>query len=1334
MMYLRKLTLALSALFLLVVPGLKAENYYFKRYDKESGLSHQTVFCALQDKRGFMWFGTKAGLNRFDGTNFKVYVADPEQTSALISNTVLSIAEGPDGSFWIGTSLGLCSYDPEKDVFTPFTNQEVVIKDAVDNLAFDKQGNLWVINVHGIYCLDIKSGKCRAFPVSEFFVPTGMLVTQSGSVWILGLDGNIYLYDPAHDHFTQYAILTEDEKKRHIMLYRILECSNGDLMVTTDRIGAKRFSPNSGSVETIFEKDANNNPIYIHTAIQKEKGEFWFGTESGIHIFKLGVGFIGNLQKSYNDDYSLSDNAIHMLLKDREEGVWVGTFFGGINYLARNNTLFEKYLPKDSKGNIKANVIRQIHPDSEGNLWVGTEDGGLCRFDPQSKTFRALTDLTWEGRPISRNIQCLLVDDNLLWIGTFDSGIYQLDLRTQRIVNHFNSENPASGLLVNGIVCLKKTSQNEILVGAMGGLYHYDKTKKRFEIMPELNWGLVHSMYEDMNHTIWIVTMGRGVFTLNYDEHKTPNIKRVPFENNYFTTIFEDSKKQLWIGTEGNGIFLFDRNSGSFVQALPKLDYSGQIIYQIIEDGMGMLWITTSSGLLRYDPNLKTLNRFTTLNGLPIDQFNYNSGYQDRTGNIYFGTLKGMVVFSPENFVKYDEILKVYFTGFQLFSKEIEVSQPDSPLHRSIVFTDAIKLRYDQSTFSIDFAIPTYTMSQNIWYRYKLDGVDKDWITRQGAKKLYYTKLPPGTYTLRVQASRDTEEWAGDVSKLIVTVTPPYWETSWAYFIYTVAVLGTVVYILVTYRRRVKRRAGRQLEKMQSEKHKEILQAKIGFFTNITHEIRTPLTLIMGSLNRIKKSGNKELVENENITIMNKNTQRLLDLVNQLLDFRKIESSSFLMNFIRIDVKQLLEETYTRFTPIAKTKDVHYSLSLPEGQCMVVADKEALTKILSNMFNNAIKFCDRTVDVSLECLQKEENTLVRIRINNDGELIPEKVSQTIFEPFFQHFEEKTKAPINGSGLGLPLAKSLAEMHNGSFYLDKTAAHLNSFVLDLPMEQTVQYESDLSKLNSNQADTGTKEGNKDTSKNMYNILIVDDEVELRQFVLEELSPQYTVLAANNGKQALEILETHNISLVVSDLMMPVMDGTELCKSIKQNIKFCHIPIVVLTAKVSLQAHIDVLESKADAYIEKPFSTEHLLAQIFNLLANRELIRSTFIRSPHAHLVSVASNTMDEEFICKMNEYVMNNLADSHLSVETLAEHMNMSTSTLYRKVKAITSLPANDFIRLCRLKKAAELLASTHYRISEVAERVGFSTTSYFTSCFMKQFGMTPTDFIKNKNT
>lgn len=1318
-MYINTLLILLGIL-ILSTSTLEAENYYFRHYEKKDGLSHQTVYCAIQDKRDFMWFGTKAGLNRFDGTNFKIYVSDHNDPSSLPNNTVLSIIESPSGLFWIGTNTGLCSFDPKTEIFESFPE----IKGAINNITFDKQGNLWVINMDGIYCIDVESGQCHFNYKSEQFVPTGIHVTTNGSVWILGSDGNLYRYNTKGMNLTSYSILTEDEKNQHVMMFKILECSNGDLLLTTDKIGVKRFSPNRGYVESLFSEDVGNSSIYIHTAIQNDKDEFWFGTESGIHIYKIGIGFTKHLQKSFHNEYSLSDDAIHMLYKDREDGVWAGTFFGGLNYLEKNNNSFEKYFPKDDKGLLKANVIRELQPDYKGNLWVGTEDGGLCYFNTQTKKFHSLSNLSWKGQKITRNIQCLFIDENLLWIGTFDSGIYQLDLKTEKIVNHFCRENTGSGLEVNGIVCIDKTTHNDILIGTLGGLYRLKKPTNEFELIPDLNWGLVHSIYEDKDNIIWIATMGRGLFTLKYDNDE-PLIKSIPFITNYITTIFEDSQNQLWIGTEGDGIFLLDRKTGICKQALPEQEYLGLIIYRIIEDSQKRLWISTSKGLLSYNLIDRTLNQYTTQNGLPIDQFNYNSGYQDRVGTIYFGSLKGMVSFSPENIYNSVKKIKVYFTGIQVFSEEVEVSQPKSPLKNSIIFTNEVRLSHDQSTISIDFASPSYT-SQNIWYRCKLEGADSDWVTLQEAKRLYYTKLPPGKYTLFVEASRNRNEWVGEFSSLNITIRSPLWKTTFAYFIYFAFLSSLLAYLVVFFKKKNREKERIQLIKIQDIKQKEILQAKISFFTNITHEIRTPLTLIMGSLNRL----NNELLNDKNITILKKNTHRLLDLVNQLLDFRKIESSFFIMNFSNVDIKQLIDETFTRFTPLANSKEIEYSIILPTECHKVLADKDALIKILSNMFNNAIKFSDKIVQVILEYELNEVHSIIRIRVNNDGELIPEKISNDIFKPFY-HYSNKNNVYVNGTGLGLPMTKSLAEMHNGSFYLDKTITNFNSFVFEMPIE--------LPNSNGTNIDISTEEEENEFDyeqatlhNNFQTILVVDDEIEMRQFLQEELSPTYNVYTAHNGMRAIEILDNHNINLIVSDWMMPVMDGLELCESIKSNIKYSHIPFVVLTAKVSLQSHINVLKSKADAYIEKPFSSDHLLAQISNLLTNREIIRSTFVNSPYAHLASVVHNDIDEKFVEKVNDLIFNNIGDANLSVESLAEFMNMSTSTLYRKVKAITSLSPNDLIRLCKLKKAAELLAKQELRVSEVAEMVGYSSTSYFTSCFMKQFGMTPSEFLNNK--
>ena len=1318
-------------LFLPIFAGtaLPARNYYFQHYDKSDGLAHQTVYCAAQDANGFLWFGTKSGLSRFDGRAFKNYINDTGRPYTLPSNTVNALEVSRDGLLWVGTSEGLCLYDPVKDIFSPFQCAEFTITQSIDGLARDKLGNIWAFSWKGVYLFDRDTGINKFFPTEGSYAPTGIKITQSGRVWILGSDGNIHLFDSTKGEIHSYPVLTEKERIQRVMIFRIMECSGGDLLITTNSMGARRFSPDTGEISTLFTKDASDQPIYIHCVMQNGDDEFWFGTETGVHVYKLGTGFTDHLTKSYENAYSLSDNAIHMLMKDREGGIWVGSFFGGLNYLSNDNTLFEKYLPVDGNGHTKANVIREIIPGPDGMLYVGTEDGGLCRFNPVTKEFRTIDLLQRKEDPLSTNIQSLMLEQNrYLWIGTFDRGIYIMDTLTGKIIRHYEIGDPASGLR-SGIVCIRQTSREDILVGTTGGVFLFDRGKDCFLPMKGTN-GLIHSIFESHDHRIWIGSLGGGVSCINPDSGSL-EATDVPFEERLITAIFEDSEDRMWIGTEGRGLYRFDSVQEKAIQVLPADEFPGIIVYQIVEDAMGSLWVTTSDGLLQYDPQQGITHHFTTANGLPIDQFNYNSSYQTRTGTIYLGTLKGMISFSPENIQVENIFPRVFFTGFWLFDKEIEAYQPHSILQQSILYTDAITLKHDQNTLSLSFAAPSFSISQNTWYRYRLEGIENGWNTTYSPRRVYYTKLPPGKYTFRVQASNNSRSWDTEMSSLEITIRHPFWKTPFAYVLYSLVALTLLLYTLIRSRNALRRKETLQLEKMKDEKQKEILQAKISFFTNITHEIRTPLTLIMGSLNRIRKNGRNDLVNDDNVQVMTKNTQRLLDLVNQLLDFRKIESSSFLLNLVLLNLSRLVEDCHTRFTPLAQVKGVDFSLSVPKDNYEITADKEALIKILSNMLSNALKFCEKTVRMTLSDAEVNGESHVRIRVENDGERIPPQEAEEIFKPFYQYHYEGDLNVSKGSGLGLPLARSLAEMMGGHFYLDETVSDYNSFVLDLPLEPVENHETETETvLPVKEEDTGIPVDFPHQEKHAATLLVVEDDLDIRKFIAEELADRYSILQAGDGREALDLLENHVVSLIISDLMMPVMDGVSFCKSVKSNIKFCHIPIIVLTAKVSLQAHLDVLDAKADAYIEKPFSTEHLVAQVSNLLANRELMRSTFIRSPYAHLSSVASNATDERFLEKMNKYVMTNLSDPSLSVESLAEYMNMSLSTLYRKVKSTTSLSPSDFIRLCRLKKAAELLSEGDMRINEVAEYLSFTSPSYFTTCFTKQFGITPSDFVK----
>lgn len=1335
MINIRIRSLALFSISLLMVFKAPAKDFYFVHYDKESGLCHQNIQCAMQDHNGFMWFGTRAGLSRFDGSRFINYYPDVDNLYALPDYSIQRLLEAPDGTIWINHSSGICTFNPVTDKFFIEDIDQLNNNSNLRLYAVDVDGYVWGSSDKGFFCLDSFTRRLISFNVGGNLRIRSVLPLQDGSVWITCSDGTLRHFDKERGELVSYDLLSRQERERNIIINHLVLYDEGKIAVSTDQLGVKLIDIASGQVSSLFETGADGAPIFIHTMLQTANGDLWLGTENGIHIFSPSQGFTDHLQKSDRNKYSLSDNSIHMLYQDRDMGIWAGSYFRGVDYLSYDNDLFNKYFPVNNTGSQSGNVIREIVQSADGKLWIGSEDGGLNVLDPESGVFKNIEGLSWKGNPFPSNIQSLLFyDPTHLWVGTYINGIFVLNTETMEVEESYGSNNPDSGI-TSSIVTIKRLSNGVILVATRNGLYVFHPQTNSFSLIPDTS-GMIRSIFEDRNHLVWLGFIDRGIATLDISsDNSTPEVKTVPFIYPRITSFYEDSSGSFWIATEGMGVFQFDRTDGSYKQILPKNDYPGIIAYQMMEDSMETIWISTSDGLFQYNINAGITHRFSVANGLPNNQFDYNSCYKDDNGIIYMGTVNGLLSFSPERVLSVHNYPKVFITGFNLTGSD-STSFKRSPLMKeSILYTKELTLKHNQNTYSIDYASPCYSINRNIWYRYKMDNLDKNWTIVYEPERLYYTMLRPGKYTLNVQASSDRNNWDGEISTLEITIKPPFWNTLLARILYCLIILGTAIWIILLSQRKMRIKEEERLEKVKSQKDAEALRTMITFFTNITHEIRTPLTLIIGSLKRLKESFDTQTAPKQDLGLMEKQTKRLHDLVNQLLDFRKIESAAYKMNYSRVDINMFTKDLCATFSPTIENKNINLTFDIPDRCYYITADIDALTKIIGNLLSNAFKYCQKYVSVSLSEYTEDGSASIRLRINNDGDRLPDNISEDIFTPFYQYSGNGKSVISSGTGLGLSLAKSLAEMHNGVLYFDKERTDCNSFVLEMPMEMTKEEvgEANEDKVmdvlpDRTAVDKSLKDN--DTNESLPLILLVEDEEDMRSFIKDELSNNFNILEASNGKEALEIIENNNVSLVVSDLMMPVIDGLELCKSIKTDLNHCHIPVIVLTAKVSQQTHIDALESRADAFIEKPFSTDHLIAQITNLLANRDLMRATFSNSPYANVSAIASNPIDEAFLKELNDFVMNNLSNKNLSVEAVAAHMNMSISTLFRKIKATTSMSPLDFIRLCRLKKAAELLNEGGRKISDIAERVGINSPSYFTSCFMKQFGITPSEFAK----
>jgi signal transduction histidine kinase/DNA-binding response OmpR family regulator len=721
---------------------------------------------------------------------------------------------------------------------------------------------------------------------------------------------------------------------------------------------------------------------------------------------------------------------------------------------------------------------------------------------------------------------------------------------------------------------------------------------------------------------------------------------------------------------------------------------------------------------------------YTTANGLLGEQFNYRSSFETEDGTIYLGSIDGFVAFNPKNFSENKSLPSIVITDFLLFGKEVYPGDPSSPLKKSINFLDELVLQPDQNSFSFRVAALDFQAPRMNQIMYKLDGFDDEWLPVGESPVVSYSNLWYGNYTFRVKASNSDGVWNENEVSLIVRILPPFYLTIWAYCVYVLLIIGCSLYAVWYFKQRSNYKHRRQMEKFEQEKEREIYHAKIDFFTNVAHEIRTPLTLIKGPLENIILKKKVDAETREDLNIMKQNTERLLNLTNQLLDFRKTESQGFRLNFAKCNITEVLKETHLRFTSLAKQKGLEFTLQLPETDFYAHVNQEAFTKIISNLLNNAVKYSEHYIHVSLEVTEGDESNVFRIRTVNDGVIIPREMREEIFQPFVRFNEREDGKVTTGTGIGLALSRSLAELHQGTLAMGEEE-NSNTFCLTLPIVQdmtiTLTPETKAEPEPVSEVPVEVEQGEK--KDNRPTVLVVEDNPDMRAFVVRQLSKEYAVLSAVNGAEALKMLDGNYVNLVVSDVVMPVMDGFELCKTIKSDLNYSHIPVILLTAKTNIQSKIEGMELGADAYIEKPFSVEYLQACASNLIQNREKLRRTFAQSPFVAANTMALTKADEDFIKRLNEVILANLNNPEFSMDDIADSLNMSRSNFYRKIKGVLDLSPNEYLRLERLKKAAQLLKEGEGRVTEICYMVGFNSPSYFAKCFQKQFGVLPKDFV-----
>lgn len=1298
----------------------KERQLIFRSFNADNGLAHNTVLAVIQDRTGFMWFGTKDGLNRYDGSEIRTVAV----TDAIPGNNYISaLCEDNKGCIWIGTDSGVCLYDPETERANRFllkADDGSRITENIPQIVLAPDSTVWIAaGSQGFFRYDsgaktltrIHSDKTGRRTYSA----RNICFTAQNAICITLDDGNIYL---SEDNLASVTPLFPEgggtEAFRNRYTNRLVSGAFNKMYACTSlglfeiNLAAKRFRK--------IDLPHSNN--YVRDLLILKNDEFWVATESALEILDGNLREAASLYGDHRNPYALQTNSLYCLYKDKEDNVWIGTYFAGVAYTWDESITSIRRYYANSEGCDMGYYIREIVPDEDGNLWIGTESQGLTRLDQRLDN---IVQIPIDENGNSCNIHGLCCDGDFVWVGTYEQtrSLVRIHRRTLASKSY-----PSAG---KEIYTICRTSGGELWIGTTSGLKRYDRATDRFVGDSAIRSHVYH-IREDSSGNIWAATYSDGLYKYDamkdawrhylYAERDTASLAA-----NKVLSVFEDSRSRIWLTTEGGGLCRYDSEADSFVRYKNRLPFD--TCYRIEEDAQGVFWITSNKGLIRFDAEALSYYVFTTDDGLLNNQFNYSSLCKTEDGRIYAGSSDGFISFDPAKLKPYNGRFPIVLTDFMPYNKSIGAGSDSLQAPKSITHLDRIDLAPDENSFSVRVAAISYRSPNAAHMRYKLEGFDSEWH-RVSNNTISYSNLPFRSYRLVVEGLDSKGAPNGIARSLEIRIRPPFYLSGIAYACYAALALTTVVLLYRLANRRTLRKRETEIEKIERSKERELYVAKFDFFTNIAHEIRTPLSLIRGPLeNIVAKTGDSPDRElHEELRTMQSNTDRLTTLINQLLDFRKAEQQGFRLHPVECDVREAVENVCLRFVTMARQKHIDFAFELPAEKLQAAADKEALTKIVSNLLSNALKYAQSYA--RLKMTVENDPARFRVAVVNDGPVVPEGMREKIFQPFVQYRDGKHV--IAGTGIGLTLARSLAELHGGTLIMDPST-EINRFVLTVPVvHQSAGVRTEEPEIAPGELRENTTAPQDDASKKPA-LLIVEDDPEMQAFIVRHMAPAYRTVTADNGRMALERLAKNEpFDLILSDVMMPEMDGFELCRRVKADLQYSHIPVLLLTAKTDVASKVEGLGTGADIYVEKPFSLEYLRASISALLSNRELVRRHFLESPFAKSETLTYSKADENFMCKLDQYIMQHLEQAELSVKEMAEEMCMSSSNLFRKLKAITGKSPNEYLRIKRLKKAAELLQQNEYGVTEISLLVGFSSSTYFSSCFKKQFGITPTDF------
>lgn len=1314
------------------------DNISFHHLTVENGLSQNSVLSITQDAQGYIWLGTRFGLNKYDTNKIKIFKhSDQDSTTLSSSDYIRVLFSDQEKTLWVGTSGGLNKYHPETENFERIEHSPArhsLSNNVINAVLEDKDKKIWVGTDSGLNLLVNKKRTLFKSFLKDVKI-TALACAGKGIIWVgtnkglmrLSKSGNVYKINLQRTFNKKINSIVENN------INTLVTDQHNILWIGTSKAGLIKLNLSTGATQFYSTANKTLSSNSVRKLLLDKNGLLWIGTQKGINILNPLNGKVMVYQHDPDNIKSISQNSVYEIFADNHGSIWIGTYYGGANVVFPNLSAFEVFKSSNFKNSLSSNIISGIREDAEQNLWIGTEAEGLNLYHQQSKTFRTFKNNPANPNSLSSNlVKTIYIDqDKELWVGTFLGGLEKFNQSNQDFIHYKNKQGVKGTISSNNVYCMLHDSQRRFWVGTTRGLNLLDKKNIKFS-QPDASKGnnsaicksIIRCIHEDRQKNIWVGAIG-GLYFLKY---KSDAFTRLNFSNSP-NCITEDESGNIWIGFYYGGITCYNPETKKLENWRMKNGLPNDNILGILTEKPGILWLSTDKGISRFDTKKKTFKNYNSNDGLPGNVFNENSYYKNKAGRMFFGGFSGLVSFFPAQFHQNHYAPAAIFTGIKLFNKTIAANSPYH-IKKDSNGEQKITLRHDQNIFSVEFATLNYIKPGNNSYAYKLSGFEKDWNFVH-IPSVTYTNLHEGKYVLLVKGRNNDGIWSKNVSKLQIEILPPLWRTWYAYLFYFVF-FGSIIFIVLRY----------ALMRELFKKEQEVHNLKLDFFTNISHEIRTPLTLITAPLEKMIYNASSDSGLSTQLHSIKDNADRLMRLTTELLDFRKAESGHMDLHISKNNIVSYSKQIFHVFQELATQNQIDYTFICQTEDIQLYFDHFQMEKVLFNLLSNAFKFSVNGGKISV--FIEEFSDYVLIKVTDNGRGIPLEKQDRLFSSFYQI--DSTKGQT-GTGIGLALSKLIVELHSGTIQVNSQPVAANkegstTFSVKLKKgnthfdRKTIVEPDPYEKLESGFVQPHPERVlQQSPDKNQHiesTILLIEDNPEIRKLLKDELFSRYHILECADGIQGLEMATAQIPDLIISDIMMPGIDGLELCEKVKLDDRTSHIPVILLTAKAAHAHQLAGLKTGADLYMTKPFSLELLAANIKNLIATRNLIRQKFGQIVTLEPTNVTIAAPDQAFLTKIMNYIEGQLANPNFNVPMLSVEMGMSQPILYKKIRALTDLSVNDFIKSVRLKKAAQLLNQRVYNVSETAYAVGFSDPKYFTKEFKKQFGLSPTDYVKSK--